>query len=62
MNVHVSNFFELVKQEWNYPSYEDDSKETQLVLRSLDADVTGGKMSKPKRKGLRTLYRLHDLE
>ena len=25
MNVHVSNFFELVKQEWNYPSYEDKS-------------------------------------
>lgn len=44
MNVQVSNFFELVKQEWNYPSYEDDSKETQLVLRSLDADVTGGKI------------------
>lgn len=44
MNVHVSNFFELVKQEWNYPSYEDNSKETQLVLQSLDADVSGGKI------------------
>ena len=44
MNIHASYFPELIKQEWNYPSYGDDSEETQLILRSPDADVSGGKI------------------
>ncbi|MCH5267190.1 MAG: hypothetical protein J1E62_02500 [Lachnospiraceae bacterium] len=44
MNVHVSYFDELEKQEWNYPSYEDGAKETQLILCPPDADVSGGKI------------------
>ena len=44
MNIHASYFSDLIKQEWSYPSYVDDSEETQLILRSPDADVSGGKI------------------
>lgn len=43
-NVHVSTFGELVKQEWNYPDYEDDYKKTQLFLCSPNMDISGGKI------------------
>ena len=45
MNVHVKDFAELVKQEWNYPVYHNDRRNnTQLVLKAADADVSGGKI------------------
>lgn len=44
MNVHVDNFFELVKQEWDYPGRGNGTRYTQLHLHAPDMDVTGGKI------------------
>ena len=45
MNVHVRYFDDLVKQEWDYPVIDADSKGTQLDISAADADVSGGKIS-----------------
>ena len=42
MNVQVENFYELVKQEWNYPKIGKGTQYTQIHLHASDMDVTGG--------------------
>ena len=45
MNVHVSDFNELVKEELGYREC-DRFHATELVLQAFDADVSGGKIRK----------------
>lgn len=45
MNIHVPDFDELVKQEWNYQGIGNGTNKTQLWLRSANMDVTGGKIT-----------------
>lgn len=42
--MHVGNFYELVKQEWDYPGRGNGTRYTQLHLHAPDMDVTGGKI------------------
>ena len=44
MNVQVDDFSELVKQEWDYPQYDEGNDGTSLVIKAADADVSGGKV------------------
>lgn len=44
MNVQLSSFSELIKQEWHYLNIDGNSMETQLYLHAPDADITGGKI------------------
>lgn len=44
MNVHVSSFDDLVKQEWDLPAIDDNTFGTQLDIKAADADVSGGKI------------------
>ena len=45
MNVHVPDFDDLAKQEWDYPVIDKDSRGTQLDIKAADADVSGGKIN-----------------
>lgn len=45
MNVQVNGFYGLIEQEWNYPRINNATSKTQLLIQSVNIDVSGGVLS-----------------